>query len=670
MPDAFSLDNNTYYPAKDITIAPSSNGVDSGKIYTEYNGRRITLNILDRNYVIAPMPVKDTDIGGYDVEKRGNGVYIYPGDAEINGFAVYTKNGIEYRLPTKSEIVTNDECYYKGYALLCLHTIFDAQKNINGNTMVNSVWYCTGIRVEYVSYEDYTSKPEEYLLLGGVDENGNIKPNKDKYTRMDAKYIFVKIESDPETGAPPNQTTNLFDFINNFLHGYWVSKAGDNEYGELLFKSAPPKYFEEGFDYDDEDPLNSKKFGVKVTKSGGTVVIKPENESSSNIVTQILPAILGFYQGIYKGDTNKTFDADLIYQNLTEYGKVLIAKSEAGTSTSDKGVVKSTVEATDGNPAIVVEHNTKTHNGVDSGNVVYATEDTSKVGHNDEDITTKYGPTVNYLLDNNNNIRTQNTSDTSKYAKLDSLNAIIEVSSDTGEPKVHVVTKTGTPVVQLNIAGTNLEGKMLLSAVNYAKGNNNLAWKNITEIHDNLKLVGTDGGSLYATGFIYLGSAANPAATEVPDYANSGGMRKLKQYDVYSEGQIWSAVYNDVAEMFRLSKNYLNCKSVVKRILAVDEDNPQEYVLADRHNTAVVGVVSENPAFCCGGNSDKHSVPVALAGRVSVKYEGKKPKIGDYVGISKVIPGYATKCRHNSKYRCGKIIDIIDESTVEIIVLL
>lgn len=666
MSDNFSLDNNTYYPAKDITIAPSSNGVDSGKIYTEYNGRRITLNIVDKNYVISPNP------GGYDVTKQDDGIFIAPGDAEINGFAVYTKNGIAYRLPTESEIVTDDECYYKGFALLCLHTIFDAQDNINGNEIVNSVWYCTGITIEYVSYEDYTEKQQEYLLLGGVDENGNIKPNKDKYTRIDAKYIFVSLDEDPETGAPPKQTTNLLDFINNFLHGYWVSKAGDNEYGELLFKSEPEGYFEEGFDYETEDSLSSSKFGVKVSKHGGTVIVKPEDETSTNIVTQILPAILGFYQGEYKGDTIdfSNLDSYINYEKSENYGKCLFIESNANTSADDKGIIKLSV-ATDGeSPSFVIEHNSQTHNGVDLGKVIYATNDTDNVGHSD-DLNTAYKPTINYLLDKDSNIKTQNTTDTSKYAKLDSLTATIEVSSDDDEPKVNIVSKSGIPTVQLNrvVNDNNLVGKLTLSEADKQKADNNMAWKNVVELSDNLKLVGTDGGSLYSTGFIYLGDADNPATVEVPDYANSDGMRKLKQYDVYSKGQIWSAVYNDVAEMFKLSED-LDCKSVIGKLLAVNSKNQQECVLADKYNTTIVGVVSENPAYCCGGDGLEHSVPVALAGRVNVKYKGKKPKLGDYVGINKKHPGYITKCRHFSRYRCGKIVKILDKSTVEIIVLL
>lgn len=657
MPDAFSLDNNTYYPAKNIVVAPSSNGVDSGKIYTEYNGRKLTLNILDRNYVIAPNP------GGYDVSKKGSGVHIESGSAMLNGFAVYTKEGIDYRLPTKDEIVTDPECYYKDYALLCLHTIFDAQHNLNGNEMVNGTWYCTGITVEYVSYEDYSAHPEEYLLLGGIDEDGNIKPNDDKFTRLDAKYIYVYIEGDPETGAPPEQSTDLYTFINNFLHGYWVSKVGDNEYGELLFKTAPEHYFEEDFDYTKEDPLTSTRYGVKISKHGTTIIIKPETEAAANYVTQFLPAYLGFYQGTCKGDNNKAFDVDVFYQNFAELGKVLTSRSNADSSA---GAVREVVESTSGNPAIVVEHNTKAHNGVDAGDVVYSTEDSEKIGYG-ADTTTKYGPTINYLKDKDNNIRTQNTSDTSKYAKMDSIYALIEVSSDTGEPTVHVISKTGTPIVKFDRTG--LTGKIQLANTNNAKETNNLAWKNVLELCDNLKLVGTDGGSLYVTGFVYLGDAENPATQEVPDYANSGGMRKLKPFDVYSKGQIWSAVYNDVAEMFAFdTKSEWDVTKTPMKIMAVSKDNPGTYTVADKYNNQVIGIVSENPAFCCGGDDNCIAVPVALAGRVRVYYEGKKPKIGDYVGLSKKIPGYSTKCRKHNKNCCGRIVQIINDDIVVVLV--
>lgn len=679
-PNEFNLDQNTYYRAPNIMIVPSSNGVDEGKIYTEYNGRRITINITDKNYVVEPQPErqKPTGIavpgtGGYAIvlNNTNTGVIIKPGKAMINGCAIYVDVDMPFRFPKQDELVTDDNSPYKGYALLCLHTNFDAKDDIDGNVQVDGVWYCAGVDVRYATLEDYLADPKNHLLLGGVnpDKVPPIKPNDDLYNRIDAKYISIHIEADPETGAPPTQIVNLENFINNILHGYWVSKAGDNEYGELLFKSQPAGFFSEDFDYTTEDPLTSNKFGVKVTKTGGGIIIKPENEASNNIVNHILPAIVGFYEGTYKGDSNKIFDAEVLYEKLNQYGKVLIMKSVSDTTTNDTGVVKSMVQAPDGFVSITAEHNSAAHNGVQQGNVVYATEDLGQIGHGN-DKSTVYAPTINYLIDNQNDIRTQATADTSKFARMSAINAIIELSSNTGKPTVHIVTETGTPILKFDKNNPGLTGQISLANTNYAKGGNNRAWKNVLEVADNIKVVGTDGGSIYATGFIYLGKADNPATVQVPDYAH-GGPRNLRPYDVYSEGQVWSAVYNDYAEMFKVSPEYKGM-DLTGLLLAIDKNNPEYCVIADKKNTAIVGVVTENPAYCCGSiNKNDIAFPVALAGRVWVRYHGRKaPEIGDFVGLHKTVPGHVTKCRYNSKYRCGKIVEVMDRQYVRILVLL
>lgn len=641
-PYALNIDENTYYPSGNITIFPSSNAVDSGKLMMEYHGRRITINITDLNYVISPNP------GGYDISfnQETNKIDIQPGKAQINGFDVTTNVVVSYRLPTADEIV--HEGYYDGYALLCLHTVFDSMNNLSGNVQVGADWYCEGINILYVSYEEYNKHPEDYLLLGGVKEDGTVKINKDKYTRIDAKYILVKIEGDPETGAPPTQTTDLLTFINNFLHGYWVSKAGDNEYGELLFKSEPNGYFEEGFDYKTEDPLTSTKFGVKISKTGSTIVLKPENEASSNMVNQMIPGIIGFYKGTYKGDTNIIFD-----ENIEASGNLDTSTYDSANLlqiVTDKGVVRIKQKNNSG-PILSIESNKKEHNGVETGKVIYGNISGGDI--EDTDTTTAYSTTINYLIDSLGRIKTVKANDLTTFITLD----VTEIN-----PTVNFATSTLSGGVDLD------------STLNNEKGSNTFAWKNVIKIFDNLKVTAkkdtTNGGSIQAEGFIVAGKIDNPAAITVPDMVH-GGVRPLKSGDiaVVGEGQVWSAVYNDIAEIFGISDDLVG-KKITKLLLAIDENNPNTCVLADKNHTNIIGVVSENPAFCCGGQGVKNGVPVALAGRVEVKYEGKKPKIGYYVGLSKKTPGYTTKCKYNNKYRCGKIVDIIDESTVKILVLL
>lgn len=658
MPSTYqiNIDQNTYYPSGNITIFPSSNAVDSGKIWTESNGRHITINITDLNYVISPNP------GGYDLSYNSSAednskISIQPGKAIINGFEVNTDVVVSYRLPTSEEIVTQGD--YSGHALLCLHTLFDAQENISGNVQVGSVWYCEGIRVEYVSYEDYINKSNEYLLLGGVKENGTIKPNDDKFTRIDAKYILVKIEGDPETGAPPTQSTDLLTFINNFLKGYWVSKAGDNEYGELLFKSMPDGYLEEDFDYKTEDPLNSSKFGVKITKTGSTIIVKPETDADINQVTQFLPGIIGFYKGLFKGDENTTFDESIIASG-DKLSTDTYNTSNLLELIVDNGVIRLKQSTNTAGPMLSVEANKTTHNGVETGNVIYAVGQNSNTA--DNDVSTVYTGTINYLVDNQGRIKTVNASNTNQQISIDTINNVITIT----EPTVQ-----GNNRPALKLQSENNIGSVEIDSTNIKKGTNNSAWNNIVDVYDNLhvKSKTTDNlGSIQADGFIVAGNNFNPAEIEVPDFANSGGNRELKAGDIYGT-QVWSAVYNDIAEIFDVSDDLVG-KEITKLVVAVDNKNPEKLVLADKYHKNIVGIVSENPAFCCGGKDIENGVPVALAGRVNVKFEGKKPQVGDFVGISKKTPGYVKKYKHYSaKLCCGKVIKIIDDSTVKILVI-
>lgn len=661
MPSTYqiNIDQNTYYPSGNITIFPSSNAVDSGKIWTESNGRHITINITDLNYVISPNP------GGYDLSYNSSAednskISIQPGKAIINGFEVNTDVVVSYRLPTSEEIVTQGD--YLGHALLCLHTLFDAQENISGNVQVGSVWYCEGIRVEYVSYEDYTNKSNEYLLLGGVKEDGTIKPNDDKFTRIDAKYILVKIEGDPETGAPPTQSTDLLTFINNFLKGYWVSKAGDNEYGELLFKSMPDGYLEEDFDYKTEDPLNSSKFGVKITKTGSTIIVKPETDADINQVTQFLPGIIGFYKGLFKGDENTTFDESIIASG-DKLSTDTYNTSNLLELTVDNGVIRLKQSTNTAGPMLSVEANKTTHNGVETGNVIYAVGQNSNTA--DNDVSTIYTGTINYLVDNQGRIKTVNASNTNQQISIDTINNVITIT----EPTVQ-----GNNRPALKLQSENNIGSVEIDSTNIGKGTNNSAWNNIVDIYDNLhvKSKTTDNlGSIQADGFIVAGNNFNPAEIEVPDFANSGGNRELKAGDIYGT-QVWSAVYNDLAEIFEI---HSEDKDKIKpgMILAVDEKDPDYFVLADKYNKCIVGVVSENPAYCCG-SAKKLGVPVALAGRVKVKFEkfGFTPKIGNWAELHPLIPGYCTatvsKRKSAENITVGRIIKVIDDETVEVLV--
>ena len=617
------IDKNTYYPSQNIVIFPSSNSVDRGKLFTELNGRNITINITDRNYVVSPNP------GGFDLTFSNNTINIAAGKAIINGFEVQTDAAVSHPLPASSDIVSEGE--YSGYALLCLHTLFDSLENLTGNLQTGSVWYCGGITVSYVSYSDYVTNPNEYLLLGGIKEDGTIKDNDSKFGRIDAKYIVIKVEKDPETGAPPSQTTDLEDFVNNLLKGYWVSKVGDNEYGQLLFKSMPNSYLEEGFDYTTEDPLDSTKFGVKITKD--SIILKPENEAATNKVIHLASDAIKFYTGNFAGDTILSADSKIssdkttlstdIYDNVTLFE---LANQQGG---------KIKLHNNDG-LQLVVENSKANHNGVEAGKVIYGNVSLTNIA--DSDSTTEYDGNINYLVDKDGNIKSANKKNSVSLVPSQNSNAALRF------------TDTTIGISELK--------------------QSNKYWGNNTQtLETSNHLVIT--GNLATNGYIAaVGADKDPTTVTVPDVENGYTTRPLNSTDIYSIGQVWSAVYNDYAEIFRIHPQDAN---IIKPgcILAVDMENPDYYVLADnKKNNVIVGVVSENPAYCAGGDDCQYGVPVALAGRVNVKIEdGCEFKIGDYVSVSNIKAGYGTVVNSSkNKETVGRIIKIIDKNTARIIV--
>lgn len=603
-----TIDNKTYYQSGNITIYPSSNAVDGGKLGTELNFRNTTINITDLNYVVSPNP------DGYSIAKEGTEIVVQPGKAIINGFEVLTSSTISYRLPIADEITS--EGYYSGYALLCLHTNFDSLENLSGNVKdeLSQKWYCMGINIQYVSYADYTTKPNEYLLLGGVKTDGTVKINKDRFNRIDAKYIKVDVKEDPETELPPTQTTNLDEFIDNYLKGYWVSKAGDNEYGPLLFKSKPTGYDAEGFEYENEDPLTSKNYGVKINKTTdkeGYIVVKPEIDSHNNLYTLMFPGRLSLCKGPLS-ENDSTLPLEKANIRLTQSNSNSNNYTKLQLKTDNVIQLSANYNNPDTGLSLYIENTKITHNNIPVGHNIYATDGFI---------------TVNYLYDSakNNGISTNNSNGS--------------ISLDPQECAIDIISNSDH-IPKLRLEDKNNNAGVLSVQPKY--------WNNTLIAEDNLVV----DNNLTANGFITAGTT-DPTTVTVPDVANNKANRKLQAGDIWGT-QVWSAVYNDIAEMFQIHRED---KDKIKpgMILAVNEENPDYYVIADIKNTCVVGVVSENPAFCCGGQNVEYGVPVALAGRVDVKYSGtNKPKIGSYVGLDINNPGYCCVTETNI---VGKVID-------------
>lgn len=770
------IDGNTYYHAGNIWAYPASNSVDKAKLLSELNLRNVNIDIVDKNYVVEPNPE------GYAVSFDGDQVNIQPGKAIINGFEVLVDEVAKYRLPTEDEIYKGKKYIhrYEGYALLCLHTIFDSMENLSGNIQVGETWYFEGITICYPSAEEYEAHENEYLLLGGVKPDGTTKEDEEKFTRIDAKYILVRMEPDPETGAPPLWSTDLLTFINNYLHGYWVSKAGDHEYGNLTFRKKPDKYLEPNFDYKTEDPLYDTLYALKLGRIGITSALSDNfnafQEGYINIKkcdynqnmqpkklpknyerhTNIMP--LGMYLKDGQVDKELLYDQELtaesgykqlrdiftaqkfnayigycgvgrrkqmtnnspylpLYPQTTYTDNTMLFRISAGMPTQESTGNKLNFwgnnlqnvstpytsniifdyagGALDAEPkSLSIDYGTDS-TGTEITKIYEKSFDTSggKFGNINPDHVEELRPNFKISFDSampgyNRNLYVGSFCETS-YNKLfqndlmDINNCIsttyagqryadgidftdkakVEISSE--ERRIRFTTQNQETYIQhrkdskkpsetwrdiLDI-GRNIEVEESLWAHKYLVVGTQKDVTNSTngEVNINAKPIGTD-----------------PSQIEVPDFVNTGGYRKLQAGDIYAT-QVWCGVYNDIAEIFDLN-DAITGKEIVGLVVAYDKNN--KCVVADKKHKNIIGIVSENPGICTGGQNCKQGVPVALAGRVKVKYEGRKLKPGDFVGLSNKTPGYVSKCFNFSKYRCGKVLRVLDKQYVEVLVLL
>lgn len=653
------LDKNTYYHAQHIQAFPASSSVDSAKILSELNLRNITINITDMNYVVSPNP------GGYDISIVDNKVQIQPGKAIINGFEVLTSETVSYRLPNEDELYkgTKYKHKYDGFALLCLHTTFDSLENLSGNIQVGNEWYFEGIHTCYPSAETYEAHENEYLLLGGVTPDGKVKINDEKFTRINAKYILVRMEPDPETGVPPLQSTDLLTFINNYLHSYWVSKAGDHEYGNLTLRKKPVKYLDPLFDYETEEPLNNNIYALKLgrkeiisavtdnpTYQEGYLNIKhadnkdfPGYEKQTNLVP-----LGAFYKDTYSDDSEN-------YNVFVGYTTNDSTHPDYKQYSDNNNTFLSRITNISKLKEIVGETHLNNGKSVEAGSFIWDsdlfTENHSqrfKIQFSKDQFYTgaidRDKQIQNDLFSTENSIRTC-------QHNIDDIN---HFSIDLSALKQQITFKTKNQTCYIHLR-------------NDEDIANVKDWTNVLDIGDNVEIK----DNLWTHGYIVAGTKKNvtnvegtatdigtdPSLIEVPDFVNVGKYRKLQPGDVVAT-QIWTSVYNDQAEMF-------NVPELPKfgNIIAINSDGTYEVADRKKHNN-VIGVVSENPSLILGSEGQ---TPIAMCGRVKVKYTGNLPQIGDFVGLSN-IPGTATKCSHLSKYVVGKVTKIYSKDYVEILV--
>lgn len=689
------------YESQYITVFPASNSVHKGKIFTEDNIKNITKNIVSHNYVIS----------GYDIRKFDDkSLWIDPGNVVINGFNIVTNDYRYFNYPNSSNIVNDSSSEYNGYALLCLQLKYDSLSNLQGDSKTGDEF--DGVEIVYADYEDYkANKSIKYLLLCCVDLSGNIKEVNNKI-RFDSSDVEVNLQPDNKTKLPPKQQVSLNEFTTNYLPSYWLGKGGDYYYGNLVLTSKPDGYDLAGFQHEtenkavtnpridkDKNVYYSIKLGQNLSSTKevqGNFSVRYINGPSAtsrrnyNInETFILPGIFTFrdntrvdsYEDIQTdyhtlftyNDENKTIGPQIKgYTNTT-----LMRTYPLSLSTDQSGDILSDNRSTEINDIcnfVWDRHNNtsflrsveqekkyqrfKVQLYKDSSNIenhvyVGALDCCLSNGDYVSDTSSPYYSTQNDLISTTGSIRTA-----FKHAEFNEKNSYIDIRCCNVTPSIEFCFNKDNKV------DSQLKGKQVASISIDRKDNTSILfnsdWNNILNISDNLYVK----SNIKADGYITAGTG-NPTDIKVPDVANGFANRKLKSGDIYAT-QVWSAVYNDYAEIFDLIEN-LTHEDVRYLVIAQSKNDKTKYTIASRVNTNIIGVVSENPGICTGGADCKNGVPVALSGRVKVKYTGKL-KIGDYVGLSKKKAGYVSKCYHFSKYCCGKVLNILDKDLIEILI--
>ena len=112
-------------------------------------------------------------------------------------------------------------------------------------------------------------------------------------------------------------------------------------------------------------------------------------------------------------------------------------------------------------------------------------------------------------------------------------------------------------------------------------------------------------------------------------------------------GRSYRAQWGDLAEFYRSDKVYL------PGTLITIGYGKEEITIADIECN---GVISSEPGYTLGDKHDKYDLPVALTGKVPVRFaKDCDPQFGDRIYLSKTEPGKASTIPHG---KClGKIID-------------
>lgn len=242
-----------YYGNLDITAFPTSNSVDEGKIMLEENASAFVTRITDRNYALTR--------GSFDLtldpdDEYGQVISVAPGEANVQGYHIITRATLRVPPPTRDVPTGN-------HLVIGMRLTRDGSEHLRGDVTYAGVTHYEGVIVNYYPFED--PMDPDIFILGYLDWNGtaisNLVDNPEKYGRISAKDIICYL-SDPK--HPEYEFLTLQELTDN-LKDWYVSKIGDDEYGEILWRTS-------------DKPTDPDNWGISAaarSQSESTIVVKP-----------------------------------------------------------------------------------------------------------------------------------------------------------------------------------------------------------------------------------------------------------------------------------------------------------------------------------------------------------------------------------------------------------
>ena len=203
-----------YYESSNITVFPSSNAVDNGKVTSEQNIRDIITRLRVNNYKLGPSQ--------FNLTRTGDNVSISSGVANINGYRIEA-----------STVTTSDHPTGSGNYKVVLSVVL-ANGHIKGDVTSGTTTVCEGVAIRFV--EESAEITENDLVLGdAVYTSGSLTSVTTNTTNL---YPFASneiiIDEYDEVTTPPNSLT---DWLRNIIPHTYVSKIEDDiKVGSLLFR--------------------------------------------------------------------------------------------------------------------------------------------------------------------------------------------------------------------------------------------------------------------------------------------------------------------------------------------------------------------------------------------------------------------------------------------------